>query len=207
MIGQPQVATPRLRRVAWWLTIATIGWNVIEAIVAVASGVVASSIALIGFGLDSSIEVSSALVIVWLLSHPPSEATERVERRAVRLIAMCFFVLAIYLVLDAVARLLGIGLEPAESVAGLVLTALSLVVMPSLAWAKRRVALAMGSVSLKADSNQTLLCAYLSAIVFVGLGANALAGWWWMDPLAALGVAAIAVREGWEAWRSGDLCC
>jgi divalent metal cation (Fe/Co/Zn/Cd) transporter len=133
--------------------------------------------------------------------------TERIERRAVRLIALSFFALAAYLVADSAARLLGVGLEPEQSLPGLVLVTLSLVVMPLLAWAKRRVAAALGSVSLRADSAQTQLCTYVSAVVLVGLGANALAGWWWMDPLAGVGVAAIAVREGWEAWRSGDLCC
>jgi divalent metal cation (Fe/Co/Zn/Cd) transporter len=206
MIVTP-VGAPRLRRVAWWLTGVTIAWNALEGIVAVASGVLASSIALVGFGLESAIEVSSALVIVWLLLHPAGEATERVERRAVRLIALSFFALAAYLALDAALRLLGLGLEPEQSLPGIVLVILSLVVMPLLAWAKRRAAATMGSVALRADSAQTQLCTYVSAVVLVGVGANALAGWWWMDPLAGLGVAAIAVREGWEAWRSGDLCC
>jgi divalent metal cation (Fe/Co/Zn/Cd) transporter len=206
--GIPASADPRLRRWAWWLTALTIGWNAIEAIVAIASGVIASSIALVGFGLESVIEVSSALVIVWLLARQGADhtANERAERIAVRLIAVSFVLLAAYIAYDALGKLLGFGAEPTESIAGLILVSLSVVVMPTLAWGKRRVATAMGSVALKADSAQTQLCTYVSAVVLLGLGANALFGWWWMDPVAGLVVAAIALREGWQAWRSGDLC-
>ena len=201
-------ADPRLRRWAWWLTGLTIGWNSLEAVVAIVSGVIAGSIALVGFGLDSVVEVGSALVIVWRLSHRSTdrEADERIERRAVRLIALTFFAIALYVVYDSATKLLGISEEPHSSPIGLAITALSLVVMPTIAWAKRRVANGLGSVALKADAAETQLCTYLSAVVLIGLAANSLFGWWWMDPLAGLVVAALAVREGWEAWSSGELC-
>jgi divalent metal cation (Fe/Co/Zn/Cd) transporter len=197
-----------LRRWAWALTVLTIIWNCLEAIVAVMSGLAAGSIALVGFGLDSVVEVSSALVIVWWLSRDTSdhEAKERAERRAVRLIALTFVAIAAYVTYDSAMKLLGIGEHPVDSAVGLILVALSLVVMPSLAWAKRRVARQLGSVALAADAAETQLCTYLSAVVLVGLAANSLFGWWWMDPVAGLAVAGIALKEGWTAWRSGDLC-
>ena len=175
---------------------------------AIGSGVIASSIALVGFGLDSIVEVSSAVVIAWRLSRQGSDhaANERAERRAVRLIAVTFIAIAIYVTYDAVTKLLGIGEHPEHSTIGLILVALSLVVMPTIAWAKRRVAAGLGSVALKADAAETQLCTYLSAVVLVGLAANSLFGWWWMDPVAGLFVAGLAVKEGWEAWTSGDLC-
>jgi divalent metal cation (Fe/Co/Zn/Cd) transporter len=202
------IADPRLRRWAWWLTALTIGWNSLEAVVAIASGVIAGSIALVGFGLDSVVEVSSALVIVWRLSHRSTdrEADERIERRAVRLIAISFFAIALYVLYDSATKLLGISEEPLSSPLGLAITALSLVVMPTIAWGKRRVAAGLGSVALKADAAETQLCTYLSAVVLLGLAANSLFGWWWMDPIAGLVVAGLAVREGWEAWTSGELC-
>ncbi len=197
-----------LRRWAWALTALTIGWNSLEAVIAIVSGVIAGSIALVGFGLDSVVEVSSALVITWRLLQQTTDhhANERAERRAVRLIAISFIGIAVYVTYDSVLKLLGLGEPPQRSPIGLALVALSVVVMPSLAWAKRRVAAELGSVALRADAAQTNLCTYLSAVVLLGLAANALAGWWWMDPLAGLAVAALAVREGVEAWRSGDLC-
>jgi cation diffusion facilitator family transporter len=199
---------PRLRRFAWWLTALTIGWNSLEAVVAIVSGLLAGSVALVGFGLDSVVEVSSALVIAWRLSRQGEDhaANERAERRAVRLIALTFFSIALYVTYDAITKLLGIGEHPEHSTVGLVLVALSLVVMPALAWAKRRVARGLNSVALKADAAETQLCTYISAVVLVGLAANSLFGFWWMDPVAALGVAGLALREGWEAWDSGDLC-
>lgn len=200
---------PPIRAWAWRLTALTIGWNSAEAIVAIASGLLASSVALVGFGLESVIEVSSALVIVWRLLHRSIDhaTDQQTERRAVRLIALSFLALGSYIVYDAVTTLFGLGEEPERSIPGLVLLALSLVVMPALAWGKRRVASAMQSVALKADSAQTQLCTYVSAVTLIGIGANAFFGWWWMDPIAGLVVAAIAMKEGWEAWRSGDLCC
>lgn len=198
----------RLRRFAWWLTALTIGWNSLEAIVAITSGLVTSSIALVGFGLDSVVEVSSAFVIIWRLGWQGADhaANERRERRAVRLIALTFLAIAAYVTVDAVTTLVGVGAEPEHSTVGLVLVALSVVVMPTVAWAKRKVATGLGSVALKADAAETQLCTYLSAVVLLGLAANALAGWWWMDPIAGLAVAALAVKEGREAWTSGDLC-
>jgi divalent metal cation (Fe/Co/Zn/Cd) transporter len=198
----------RLRRWAWWLTGLTIAWNSLEAVVAILSGIVAGSIALVGFGLDSVVEVSSAVVIAWRLSRQSADrvANERAERRAVRLIAFSFFGIAAYVTYDALTKLLGIGEHPEHSTAGLILVALSVVVMPTIAWAKRRVAAGLDSVALKADAAETQLCTYLSVVVLLGLGANSLFGFWWMDPLAGLAVAGLALKEGWEAWTSGDLC-
>ena len=206
---EPATAYPQLRKLAWGLTAVTITWNSLEAVIAIGSGLVAGSIALVGFGLDSVVEVSSAFVIVWFLARQSTDhlANERTERRAVRLIALSFFAIAAYVTYDACTKLLGIGERPEHSTVGLVLVALSVVVMPALAWAKRRVAAGIGSVALKADAAETQLCTYLSAVVLIGLAANSLFGWWWMDPIAGLGVAALAVREGREAWVSGDLCC
>jgi divalent metal cation (Fe/Co/Zn/Cd) transporter len=198
----------QLRRWAWALTALTIGWNSLEAVIAIASGVFAGSILLVGFGLDSVVEVSSALVIAWRLSRQGTDrsANERAERRAVRLIALSFFGIAAYVTVDSVAALLGLREEPRPSTLGLTITALSLVVMPSLAFVKRRVAKRMGSVALRADAAETMLCTYLSAVVLLGLAANALLGWWWMDPIAGVLVAALAIKEGHEAWTSGELC-
>lgn len=195
--------TRALRRWAWRLTALTIAWNSLEAVVAIGSGLQAGSIALIGFGLDSVVEVSSALVIAWRLTRGASEAA---ERRALRLIAISFFAIAAYVAVDAALKLAGLDLHPEQSMVGLALAALSLVVMPALAWGKRRVAVGLGSVALQADAAETQRCTYLSAVVLVGLAANALAGWWWMDPLAGLVVAALAVKEGRTAWINGDLC-
>ncbi len=205
----PELEARRWRRFAWWLTGITVAWNSLEALVAVVSGLLSRSIALLGFGLDSIVEVSSALVIVWRLARHggDAEANERAEQRAVRLIALSFFTLAAYVAYDSLSKLLGVGDRPEHSPVGLALVALSLVVMPSLVWVKRRVASRIGSVALDADADQTKVCAYLSAVVLLGLAANALLGWWWMDPLAGLAVAGLAAREGYEAWASGDLCC
>ncbi len=207
----PQTAPPqdpRFRRWAWGLTALTIGWNSLEAVIAIVSGILAGSIALVGFGLDSVVEVSSALVIVWRLSRQSSDhaANERAERLAVRLIALGFLAIALYVTYDSVTKLLRIGEQPEHSTIGLVLVALSVVVMPTLAWAKRRVAAGLNSVALKADAAETQLCTYLSVVVLLGLAANSVFGWWWMDPIAGLVVAGLALKEGWEAWQSGDLC-
>ena len=168
----------------------------------------AGSIALVGFGLDSVVEVSSALVIVWRLSLQGSDraANERAERRAVRLIAVSFFGIATYVVFDSIRTLVGVRDEPQPSAVGLAITGLSLIVMPSLAFAKQWVAKRLRSVALRADAAETMLCTYLSAVVLLGLAANALFGWWWMDPVAGLVVAGLAIREGREAWTSGELC-
>jgi divalent metal cation (Fe/Co/Zn/Cd) transporter len=186
----------------------TVSWNLLEGFVAIGAGVMASSIALFGFGVDSFIEVLSGLVMLWRLRAESSGRlpNEEAERRAIKLIAVTFFILAAYVSFESVRDLLA-GDRAEASVVGLVLTAVSLAVMPVLAYKKRRLAREMGSASLQADSTETQLCVYLSATVFLGLAANALVGWWWMDSAAALVVAAIALREGYEAWTKEDLCC
>lgn len=205
----PVVADPvrraRLARRVRWLVAATIGYNVIEAVVAVAAGRAASSAALIGFGLDSVIEVSSAAAVAWQFSARDPEVREARERRALRIIALSFFALATYVTVESARSLLGAG-HAEESVVGIALAALSLLVMPTLSYAQRRAGRQLGSASAVADSKQTLLCSYLSAVLLVGLTLNAVFGWTWADPLTALVIAALAVREGVSAWR-GDLCC
>ncbi|MEZ5171476.1 MAG: cation transporter [Acidimicrobiia bacterium] len=191
----------RHRRYALVLAWATIGWNSIEAIVAIAGGRAAGSIALVGFGLNSVVEVGSAVVVIWQFTGGDRER----EERALRLIALSFFVFATYVIGRALWDLTS-NTEPAESAVGIVLAAASLVVMPLLAMTKRRLGRRMGSRTVVADSSQTLLCAYLSAVLLVGLLANATLGWWWADPLAALVIAGLAIREGREAWR-GETCC
>jgi divalent metal cation (Fe/Co/Zn/Cd) transporter len=191
-----------LRRRIRHLVAATITYNVIEAVVAITAGTLTSSIALIGFGLDSVIEVSSAAAVAWQFAG--SDPLRR-ERTALRLIAWSFFALAGYVSVEAVRALLGTG-EAERSTVGIVLVALSVVVMPFLSLAQRRAGRELGSASAVADSKQTLLCTYLSAAVLVGLLLNAALGWWWADPGAALVLAVLAVKEGRAAWR-GDLCC
>lgn len=185
-----------LRRRAFLLEYATIGWNLLEAIVAVWAGIMVGSIALVGFGLDSLIEVFAAGVVVWELR---GEDKDR-QAKALRLIAISFFVLTAYVSVEAIRDLV-IGSEAAESTVGIVLAAVSLLVMPLLAVAKRRTGRQLDSPTLLADAMETLLCSYLSAILLVGLLLNATVGWWWADPLAALGIAYLAMREGLEAWR------
>jgi divalent metal cation (Fe/Co/Zn/Cd) transporter len=181
---------------------ATITYNVIEAIVALSAGTIASSAALIGFGLDSVIEVASATAVLWQFSGRDPEARERV---ALRIIAVSFFALATYVTIESVRALFGAA-EAAPSTVGIVLAALSLLVMPFLSYAQRRTGRELGSRSAVADSKQTLLCTYLSAVLLVGLLLNSLFGWSWADPIAALVIAAVAVKEGRDAWR-GDTCC
>jgi divalent metal cation (Fe/Co/Zn/Cd) transporter len=185
-----------------WFVAATIAYNVIEAVVALTEGTRVSSSALIGFGLDSVIEVASAAAVAWQFSAKDPETR---EKAALRFIAFSFFALAAYVTIDAVLSLLGMG-EARPSVVGISLAAASLVVMPVLSWAQRRAGRELGSTSAVADSKQTLLCTYLSAALLAGLLLNALLGWAWADPLAAIIIAGIAVREGIEAWR-GDPCC
>ncbi|MEV1330423.1 cation transporter [Micromonospora costi] len=184
------------------LVAATITYNVIEAVVAITAGAHASSTALVGFGLDSVIEVSSAAAVAWQFAGPDPEAREKV---ALRVIAVSFFALAAYVTVESVRALVG-GAEAEHSGIGIALAALSLLIMPVLSAAQRRAGRELGSRSAVADSKQTLLCTYLSAVLLVGLGLNSLFGWAWADPLAALVIAAVAVKEGREAWR-GDACC
>jgi divalent metal cation (Fe/Co/Zn/Cd) transporter len=188
------------RRIRWFVA-ATISYNVIEAIVAIAEGARVSSSALIGFGLDSVIEVASAAAVAWQFAGRDPEAREKV---ALRIIAFSFFGLAAFVTVDAVRALSGVG-EARHSTVGIVLAALSLAVMPVLSWAQRRAGRELGSISAVADSKQTLLCTYLSAVLLAGLVLNSAFGWSWADPVAALVIAAVAVKEGREAWR-GEPC-
>jgi len=196
----------RGRLLAW----ATIGWNSFEGVAAIASGVIAGSIALVGFGVDSYVEVFSGAVILWRLSKEAhgEAVSARAERRAVRLIASTFLALAVGVGVESIRRL-AVGAEPEESLFGIGLALVSLVVMPLLARAKRNVGVALGSRAVEADATETMLCVWLSAILLVGLVANATLGWWWADPVAALGIVYIAAREGWELLRSDriDDCC
>ncbi|MGA4850264.1 cation transporter [Streptomyces sp. G5(2025)] len=187
------------------LVAATIAYNLVEAVVAITAGTLASSTALVGFGLDSVIEVSSAAAVAWQFSATEHAVREARERRALRIIACSFFALAAYVTVDAVRALAGSG-EAEHSPTGIVLAALSLVVMPFLSAAQRGAGRALGSASAVADSKQTLLCTYLSGVLLVGLLANSLFGLTWADPAVALVIAALAVKEGRDAWR-GDGCC
>lgn len=184
------------------LVAATITYNVVEAVVAIAAGTVASSAALVGFGLDSTIEVASATAVAWQFSARDPEARERVT---LRIIAVSFFALAAYVTVEAVRTLLGAG-EAEPSTVGIVLAALSLAIMPVLSTAQRRAGRELGSSTAVADSKQTLLCTYLSGVLLLGLVLNALFGWSWADPVVALVIAAVAVKEGRTAWR-GEHCC
>jgi len=188
------------------LQFATIAWNSAEAIIAVTAGVVAGSIALVGFGFDSGIEVTSGLAAVWLLARYHDEGRrEATEKVALRVIGVCFLLLAAFVLYDAITMLV-LREPPDESFVGMVLAALSLIVMPLLVRLKRRVARGLNSGALEAESRQTMICAYLSAILLVGLGLNASLGWWWADPIAGIAMTPIIVREGLEAVR-GETCC
>jgi divalent metal cation (Fe/Co/Zn/Cd) transporter len=181
---------------------ATIGYNVVEAVVALIAGIGASSSALIAFGLDSVIEVSSAAAVAWQFAAADPHTR---EKATLRFVAVSFFALAVYISVDAVLSLLGFG-AARHSPVGIVLAAVSLVVMPVLSLAQRRAGRELGSRSAVADSKQTLLCTYLSGVLLGGLLLNSLLGWSWADPVAALAIAAIAAREGVDAWR-GETCC
>jgi len=196
------MATAALARRALRLEYLTIGWNAIEAGVALTAGIGAGSIALIGFGLDSVVEVFAACVVVWQMRG--AMTVER-DHSALRLIALSFYLLAAYVTVNALRDLIG-GAEADGSTVGIVMAVLSLAVMQWLARAKRRTGEAMHSHTLVADASETALCAYLSAILLAGLVLNATVGWGWADPVAAIGIAILAVREGREAWR-GDRCC
>lgn len=190
-----------------WLEYVTLGWNALEALVAIASGVMAGSIALVGFGLDSVIEMSSGAVLLWRLRSDANEARrERAERISLRIVGLCFVALSIYVALDA-AHSLWQHERPEESVPGIIIAAASLIVMPILARAKRRVATGINSGAMQADSRQTDICAYLSAILLVGLLLNAILGWWWADPIAGLIMVPVIGREGIEALRGKTCAC
>jgi len=202
-LGAPLSASRRsvLQKRVRWIVAATITYNVIEAVVAIAAGTVASSTALIGFGLDSIVEVLSAAAVAWQFAGRDPEAR---ERTALKVIAVSFFGLALYVTVDAALTFAGLR-EPEHSTVGLVLAAVSLAVMPFLSLLERRTGKELGSASAIADSKQTLVCSYLSAAVLVGLLLNTLFGWSWADPVAGLVLVVFAVREGLEAWR-GDAC-
>ncbi|MDH6129212.1 cation transporter [Kitasatospora sp. GP82] len=199
--GRELVLARRIRL----LTACTIGYNLAEAGVAIAAGTVASSAALTGFGLDSLVEVSSAAALAWQFSARDRAVREARERRALRITAVSFFALVGYVAIEAVRSLAGAG-EAGTSLPGVVLAAVSLVVMPVLSAAQRRAGRELGSASAVADSRQTLLCTYLSAALLGGLLVRGLLGWAWADPVVALAIAAVAVKEGRDAWR-GEGCC
>jgi len=192
----------RLGRRAQLLAAASVGYNLVEAVIAVTAGLVAGSVALVGFGLDSVVEVSSGLIILWQFRHRLPETR---ERQALRMLAVSFFALAGYVGFESV-RVLASGNDPDSSPVGIGLAIASLIVMPLLSRAQRRTGKALGSRAVVADSTQTLLCSYLSAVLLAGLLLNATLGWGWADPIAALVIAGVAVREGVEAWK-GNNCC
>jgi len=200
-----QTALTRGRRLEY----VTVGWNSLEAIASIIAGVLAGSIALVGFGLDSVIETSSGAAMLWRLRHRherDAASRERAERIALRIIGGSFLALALYVAVDA-AHSLWTREAPHESIPGIVIAALSLAVMPLLARAKRRVARTLNSNALHADSRQTDLCAYLSAILLGGLILHAAFGWWWADPVAGLIMVPIIAREGVQALRGEGCGC
>ena len=206
----PVLDRPQALRRARLLNRVTIGWNVVEAVVALAAGVAAGSLGLVAFGLDSCVEVSGALVLAWRLAREErTGCTQPDDRRATRALAVCFFALAGWVSVNAVLDLLH-GHQPGVSAVGIVVTTLSLLTMPALARAKRRLAPVLGSRAQEREASQTRLCAILSAVVLGGLVLNAALGWWWADPVAALVEAALAAVEGTRSWRAeslADTCC
>jgi len=192
------------------LNVVTIGWNVVEGFVAVIAGLVAGSVSLVGFGLDSGIEVSAAFILAWRLSRErQGGCMQDDDRRATRAIAASFAALAVYVAAGSLLDLVT-GARPQASPVGVVLAAMSVTVMPVLARAKRRLAPALGSRAVEADAAQTDLCALLSVVLLAGLGANAGFGWWWADPAAGLAIAALAANEAVRTWRAEslqDTCC
>ncbi|HVW41085.1 MAG TPA: cation transporter [Amycolatopsis sp.] len=201
-VGPTQAERRRYGRRAQLLAAASVSYNVIEAVIAIAAGTVAGSVALIGFGLDSIVEVSSGLIILWQFRHP---IPQQRERRALRLMSLAFFGLAAYVTVES-ARSLFSGYVPEHSTVGIALACVSLLVMPILSRAQRRTGQRLSSASVTADGTQTLLCTYLSAVLLGGLVLNTTLGWWWADPIAGLVIAAVASKEGREAWR-GKNCC
>jgi divalent metal cation (Fe/Co/Zn/Cd) transporter len=200
----PEVgARPSLVRRAKLLAWLGIAWHAIEATVAIGAGVAAGSIALVGFGADAVVESAAGAIVIWRFAEARSHS-ERAERRAQQLIAVSFWVIAAYIAIEALRSLIG-GDQPEASWVGIGLAAITLVTMPALASAKARVAARLGSSATRSEGRQNLVCAYLSAGLLVGLGLNALAGWWWADPVTAVAIAAVAAREGREAWR-GEIC-
>ncbi len=196
--GSARASLVRQARLLAWIGL---GWHGIEAGVAIGAGAIAGSVALVGFGGDSLIELVAGLVVLWRLAA----ARSITERHAQQTIAVSFYLLSVYVAVEATRSLAASG-HPGISWVGIGLSALTLATMPALARAKAQVAEELESSATKSESRQTMLCAYLSAGLLLGLGLNALVGWWWADPLAALGIAGVALKEGREAWR-GEACC
>lgn len=183
----------------------TVGWNIVEGVVAVTAGVLAGSIALVGFGLDSYIEVASGLVLIWRLrkhGFSDEEEEEAAEKRAILFVGVTFFLLAVYVLYES-GKKLYFHEHPEESLLGIILAIISLIVMPVLALNKKKIAAEINSRALRADALETLACSYLSLTLLLGLGANALFGWWWADPVAALAMVYFLIKEGWEAIEEG----
>ena len=201
---------PELLRRGLRLEYLTVGWNVVEGLVSVAAAVAAGSVALLGFGIDSFVETTSGLILIWRLRAERRardlEEIDRLDRRAHKLVALSLFLLAGYVAFDA-AKAFITHVRPEQTVVGIAITSLSLGVMWWLARAKHRTAAALGSRALEADSFQTTACWWLSLITLAGIGLNALFGWWWADPAAAFGITYFLVTEGREAWRGEDCAC
>jgi divalent metal cation (Fe/Co/Zn/Cd) transporter len=200
----PGPARERLVARARLLARLGIGWHAIEAAIAVGAGIAAGSIALVGFGADSVVESVAGFVLLWRFGGE-RVSSESAERRAYRLIGVSFYVIAAYVGIEAIRQLID-GSRPEVSWIGIGLAAVTLATMPPLAVAKARVAERLHSAATRAEGRQNMLCAYLSGALLIGLGANALVGWWWADPVTALLIAGVAVREGRESWR-GEACC
>lgn len=194
-------ADMRLARLLAWISL---GWMTVEGAVGIAAGVAAGSVALIGFGLDSAIEGFASVIVIWRFTGSRRLAPEA-EERAQKLVAISFWLLAPYVAQDAIRTLLGAD-RADTSWLGMGLAVSSVAIMPWLGRAKQRIGAELGSGATAGEGTQNLLCAYLAAGVLVGLLANAIAGWWWVDPVVALGIAALAVKEGWESWQ-GNGCC
>lgn len=209
LLSPPENRKVALRR-SRTLVLVTLSYNLVELVVALAAGLAASSAALIGFGLDSAVESSASVVLLWRLGREAKDRCSQADDRvAQRLIAVSFGLLALWVTQESARQLLT-GEQPDPSVVGIVLAGASVIIMPLLARAKMRLAPALGSRAAEAEGGQTMLCAYLSAALLVGLGANALVGWWWADPLAGLAIGGLAAREGWQTWRAeslADTCC
>ena len=201
MVALPTDRRVALHRRALWLEYFTVGWNVVEAVVAIGAGVIAGSVALIGFGADSAIEVISALGLLWRLHkagpHAAVSEESAAEKRALYVVAITFFLLASYITWEAVTSLVRRE-EPLTSPVGIILAALSLLVMTGLAAFKQRVGKQIGSRALVADSKETWVCSYLSLSLLLGTGAYALFGWWWADPMGALAMLPVILWQGWE---------
>jgi divalent metal cation (Fe/Co/Zn/Cd) transporter len=185
----------------------TVGWNLLEAVVGMVAGLIAGSVSLVAFALDSVVESTSGSILIWRLkAETAGKSSDHLERAVLKPLAVAFFALALYVAARAVQALLS-GTQPDDSPVGIGLAVVSLIVMPILAHKKKATARQLDSRALEADSTQTNICTYLSAVLLGGLVANSLLGWWWADPLAGLFIAGIAAKEGWELWNGEDICC